>query len=263
MQSPRLTIGVITPSRERSGKAKTQMASFTSRAEDPRRIQFLYYIDEDDKQIDDYRKLTNKSNATLLVGKPNKVSEGFNRLAIEAQSNGCDIILMGNDDAHCTTAQWDTKLEQVFLKAGKNRPMCVLLGGNSREVFAFPAVSDEWITRVEHYSPGFFKFFFHDKWIFDISTRAGCVEYAKDIKIEHMHMSRTRYMFSRDKTHYRNNGRKVHRIIMRIFGIQTGDCGKMREDSRIFESTIDLRVAAAKRLTGQEEHLRTPQVEST
>jgi len=248
MQNSKLTIGVITPSRERCEKARAQMESFASRAEDSSRVQFLYYVDEDDKQIEDYRELTASRNATLLVGEPNRVSEGFNRLAIQAQENGCDIVLMGNDDAQCRTAKWDTKLEQTFIRLGRDKPMCVLLGGNSREDFAFPAVSNEWITRVEHYSPGFFNFFFHDKWIFDISTRAGCIEYAREIKIDHMHLSKPRHMLSRDRTHYRNNGRSIHRIIMRLFGLKTGDCGKMREDTKIFEKTSDLRIAAAERL---------------
>ena len=243
-----LTIGIVTPSRERVEKAEAQMKSFLSRAEHADRIRFFYYVDEDDRQIKRYRKLACETNTILLIGEPNRVSEGFNRLGVRAQEVGCDIIVMGNDDAQCKTVNWDSKLEQVFIKDGKEQPRCVLLGGNSTEAFAFPAVSKEWIARVGHYSPGFFRFFFHDKWIYDISNRAGCVEYAREIIIEHLHSTRLVGLFSKDRTHYRNNGRSIHRAFRRMLGLKTGDCGKMHEDADMFARTTELRVEAAERL---------------
>ena len=261
-EDSKLIIGIVTPSRQRSQKAEAQMESFLSRAEHPERVRFFYYIDEDDQQLEDYRIIARKDNTTLLVGKPNDVSEGFNKLGLQAQEIGCDIIVMGNDDAQCKTLDWDSKLQQIFLKNGKGLPKCVLLGGNSKEAFAFPAVSKEWISRVGHYSPGFFRFFFHDKWIYDISVRAGCIEYAKEITIDHLHLTSLRNIFSKDSTHYRNNGRTIHRAMKRLLGLQTGDCGKMHEDTVMFERTTELRVAAAQRLINPEALQNTHQYES-
>jgi len=258
MVKRKLLIGIVTPSRERIDKAKKQLASFMSNAEDKDLVKFYYYIDEDDRKCMEYKDFAESEGALLLIGRPGSVSEGFNKLAFQAMADGCDIILMGNDDAHCGTRRWDTILENIFLKMGQS-PLCVLLGGNSREKFAFPAVSKQWIASVGHYSPGIFKFFFHDTWIYEISKMAGCIEHADELKINHMHAAKQINALKRDATHYKNNGRTFHRLLNRFFGIKIGNWGNMSEDADTFNRTYTLRVEAAQRIINRRDLQNTHQ----
>ena len=246
--SMNLQIAIVTPSRERSALFEVQLKSFLQAAADISRIRLYCYLDSDDPHAHLYERLSTLYSVNIIKGAPGNFSLGINQLAMRAVDDGCDVIVFGNDDALCSTSEWDIKIDQHFSGSRRLMAECLLLGTNASERFAFPAVTRGWIKAVGHLSPGVFHFYYHDTWIFDISERAGCTRFADDIHIDHRHASRMLSGYVKDSTHYRNSGRLIQRLLRRISCKRLGVPSKMELDAEIYDSLKADRILASLRI---------------
>lgn len=136
-------ISVLCPTR---GRFDSMLASFQSLASTGRDFELLLYVDDDDPQLDRYRRL-----APTIIG-PRHGYPGLHHYvnALADQARG-DWLLLWNDDATMTTKAWDDMIhaqEPAVLSPGTNH------GGDPTSVkrCIFPVVPTAWVRHVGHFS---------------------------------------------------------------------------------------------------------------
>jgi len=187
-------ISLITPTRERVEKCVRYLSSVVSTAKKPHRIEALFYVDDDDPQVDEYKQCllevgSSLARVEIVVCPFSGVSHSWNELA--KTSHG-DAICMGNDDLvylnHDGHPAWDDRLESEARnwkdKHGHDI-WCMWFAdgiGNSANWPTFPMISREYYRTVGYFAPEpklwgadrNFGFFFNDTWVGDVSKKAGC-----------------------------------------------------------------------------------------
>jgi hypothetical protein len=218
-------ISVLCPSRERANRAYNYARSVLRTATHPSRIEIMFYIDDDDPQIEDYKRLLPKH---LIIGPPISVSNSWNILASDCKG---DILLMGNDDLIHKTEGWDVVLEENA-DTYEDEIYCIFFddGINSGKHCAFPAVSRKWFNTVGYFTPGIFEFMYNDTFIFDIGKRIERVKYIPEVLVEHNHWTRTKE---------KDNTTKRHR---------DNDPGRIPRDKKRYENSERMRQEAALKL---------------
>ena len=202
------TISILCPTRERANRAFNYSRSIFLKATNPERVQLLFYVDSDDPQVEDYRRLFPASKLVrLYVGEPMSVSKSWNVLAGNCAG---DILMMGNDDLLHITEGWDTELEKVSNQYPDDI-YCAFFddGINSGKHCAFPAISRKWYQTVGKFSPGIFEFLYNDTWVFDVARMLDRVHYIPDVLVKHNHWTVLKEKDATTKRHRDDNpGRK-------------------------------------------------------
>ena len=101
-------LSILCPTRERAARLDELLRSVDRTAHAAHRVEVLCYVDSDDPEIDNYRRLSDQADARwprlgrmrLHVGPPVGVAGAWNALAGMA---GGDCRLMGNDDQSTST----------------------------------------------------------------------------------------------------------------------------------------------------------------
>jgi len=222
---------ILCPTRGRAERARRYAKSVFETAEHPERVELLFYVDVDDKQIEDYRLWIKESqfDIHLTVGEPISISKSWNLIAQKSTGN---ILMMGNDDLVHETAYWDSRLDQEIEKF-PDEIYCMWVNDKHKgeKLCTFPIVSRKWYEVVGCFAPGIFEFFYNDTWVQDLGKRIGRLHYVADVIIEHCHFS---YGYTKDETSWRN---------------RAGDAaGRSTRDSKVFKDNEDEREKIAERL---------------
>ncbi len=184
-----MKISILTPTRERSEKAKRFADSVLSTAAVPDDIELYFYVDDDDPQLKSYASwsLECPGNIHFHVGPAISVSKSWNSIAALCKG---DILLMGNDDLIYRTTNWDKILQQTVLKYTDQIYVAWFNDGiNGEDHCAFPAVSRKWYEWLGYFTPGIFEFIANDTWIFEIGKLLGRTIYIPEVYAEHRHFS--------------------------------------------------------------------------
>jgi hypothetical protein len=180
------TIAVLVPSRKRYLKLKRMVNSLLTTARS--NIKIYCYLDDDDDEIENYRKL---KNIDFTIGERISISKSWNIIAKKAYDEGADILIMGNDDVIYRTLSWDTILLN-HIQEYPHKYYCMWFsdGIKNERHCTFPIVSKEWFKLLDYtFTPGIFNHQFNDTWIFDIAKRAGVCHYIQEVFTQHVHPS--------------------------------------------------------------------------
>jgi hypothetical protein len=197
-------ISLLCPSRERVRKLSHECyPSILETAHNPENIELLVYIDEDDKQRQEYVEWSSSVpgpvHVEIIVGPTISVSRSWNTLAKESLG---DVLYMWNDDLICQTPGWDEKVREIH-DTSLDKIYCGYFndGINHGVHCAFPFVSRKWYETIGWFSPGVYQFGYNDTEIFDIARRINRTIYIPEFLIAHNHWTVTKEKDATTKRH--------------------------------------------------------------
>ncbi|WP_146097910.1 MULTISPECIES: hypothetical protein [Xanthomonas] len=227
---------MLCPTRSRVKRVQLFVRSVHRTCADPSQVELLFYVDDDDPQLDQYRIAVEKMRAAysafraleLIVGPPISVSRSWNVLADKCSGN---LLMMANDDQMYIDYGWDFHLDKCY-------------GEREDEVFAlffedgqyppdggdFPIVSRRWYETLGYFTPGIFEFWYNEAWIFDVANRLQRIIRISGVLVDHLHYSEYKSVLDDTYKRHRLNYERVNR------------------DSELYNRTADDRQAAADKL---------------
>jgi glycosyl transferase/beta-hydroxylase protein BlmF len=228
----RMQVALLCPTRGRAAHARRAMQTARDAAAAPENVHVYFYVDRDDPSLPAYEvALPPVAGARgLTIGAPVGVSKAWNVLAERAVADGCELLLVTNDDNVFETPGWDDVLvshaacfpDRIFVAWFDD-------GINGAKHCAFPCVSRRWYRTLGYLTPDVgFKFFRNDTWIFEIGMRVRRLCYIPDVLVTHRHHS---VGGLDDETTRRNR-----------------NAGQAEHDAGVWARTGALRAAAAVRL---------------
>lgn len=234
--SPAQIKSMLCPTRSRVKRVQLFVKSVHRTCADPATVEILFYVDDDDPQLDQYLVAVEKMKENyrdfkaleLVVGPPISVSKSWNVLA---EKCGGNLLMMANDDQMYVDYGWDYHLDQryrestddvfaMFFEDGQYPPD----GGD------FPIVSRKWYETLGYFTPGIFEFWYNEAWIFDVANRLQRIVRIPGILVDHLHYSE--YKSVLDDTY------KRHRL----------NFERANRDSELYNRTSADREAAADKL---------------
>ncbi|NQV54327.1 MAG: hypothetical protein HQ503_00585 [Rhodospirillales bacterium] len=186
------TYSAICPTRGRPDRMRQYVESALETATEPDRMQFLYYVDNDDPALKQYETefaaiAGNCKAGTIdgLIGPPIGVPAAANKLAAMAPGN---ILVTANDDQVHIDVGWDTRLDTEIAKY-TDGIYCMWFndGWEAGNFCTFPVVSKRWFEILGYLNFPFFEHFFCDAWIWMLAKSVDRAIYIPEILIEHRH----------------------------------------------------------------------------
>ena len=204
-------ISLLCPTRARHADAKRLADSVFRTAEHKKRVELLFYVDNDDPQLKQYQEFgaKNEPRVHLTVGEPISVSKSYNIIAERCTG---DILIITNDDVIYHTDSWDVLLEKEVDKYPDGVFLMWFNDGTEQRSRhpAFPMVSRRWYETLGYLTPGVFEFWYNDTWLMDIGRKLGRMHYIDHVFAEHRHVKMGKAQ--RDETHRRNfSDGRIHR----------------------------------------------------
>ena len=181
-------IGFLTPSRDRPDDLYAYITSVQQHAQYPDNAFFYCYIDSDDPQLKKYKSVfKNHHNVILHVGFPYSISKSWNIIARMAYNDGCDILIMGNDDLRYLSP-WDEALLHITRQITDNIYCCWFDDNiHGKNQCTFPIISRHWFKILGYFTPEIFLFGYNDTWIEDMAKRIKRDIYINHVKTSHDH----------------------------------------------------------------------------
>ncbi len=200
-------ISLLLPTRERAKKFERLLNSLIETCQDKNRIEILLLIDEDDKDIFEYKKIIKKRifeslKFSLIIKNLNTHAIRNNYLA--NLSNG-DIIFPINDDMIFISDKWDDQIDNEFSKINMQNPFCVWIKSNIKYRYLhcdYPIVNKSWYKKLGYIGSENFNFWYLDTWICDLSIRSGLYLTTPNIIVNQLSANRMKEEV--DETHLRN-----------------------------------------------------------
>ena len=200
-------ISLLCPTRERTVKFARFLKSFTNTCNSYSNVEILILLDEDDNQIDSYKKIINeeisrKINIKLFVKDLKTHAQRNNFLA--SKSTG-EILFPINDDMIFVSKNWDLLINQEFSKMPKNKPYCLWIDSGKKYRYLhcdFPIVNRNWYKVLGYVGSEFFNFWYLDTWICDLSFRSK--KFLVSSKIQVSQISANTHKNEVDNTHLKN-----------------------------------------------------------
>lgn len=178
-------ISILTPTRERVDICERMIQSVLDTVNHPERMELLFYVDDDDPQLQQYRIMFETQRAFIDVrhfeDEPMSVSKSWNVIAEECTG---DILKMGNDDIIYKTRGWDDILDEEVLNYPDDIYVMWFRDGTGPHC-TFPIVSRKWYETLGYFTPGIFKFIANDTWIQRIGKTVGRLHPIKNVLNEH------------------------------------------------------------------------------
>ena len=169
-------ISLLLPSRERSQKFRRMLNSLKSKCSNINRIEILLLLDEDDKEIVNYKNLIDNEfkdlNIKLII--KNLKTHAIRNNYLASISNG-DILFPANDDMIFISSNWDHYIDSEFSKIDKNIPFCLWINSGKKYNYLhcdFPILNKAWYKSLGYIGSEFFNFWYLDTWICDLSFKS-------------------------------------------------------------------------------------------
>ena len=211
------TYSLLCPTRSRATRAVDFAESAIRTAKHPERLELLFYLDDNDPELQSYYKgmdalkgrLVEAGNIQITEGPEVGVPRATNVLANKSKS---EIIMYTSDDQVYIDHGWDSRLDKEVAKY-PDRIFCIWFndGWESEKFCTFPIVSRQWIETLGYFLFPFFEHFFTDTWIWMLAKSVDRAIYIPDVLIEHRHWKIGKS--EKDETYERNatfNGDSRH-----------------------------------------------------
>ncbi len=200
-------ISLLLPTRERSKKFERLLISLVKTCNNLSRIEILLLLDQDDKEILQYKSIMNKDSFrslkfTLITKDFKTHAKRNNHLANLSKG---DIIFPIGDDMIFVTEKWDSVIDSEFSKIDMLNPFCLWIKSNIKYRYLhcdYPIVNKSWYKRLGYVGSEYFNFWYFDTWICDLSMRSG--QYIATPKIKVDQLSANRFKNEVDETYLRN-----------------------------------------------------------
>ena len=169
-------ISLLLPSRERSKKFKRMLNSLQSKCLNIDRVEILLLLDEDDKEIVNYKNLikNNFKNLNIKLVIKNLKTHALRNNYLASISNG-DILFPANDDMIFISNDWDHNIDTEFSKIDMNKPYCLWINSGKKYNYLhcdFPILNRAWYKSLGYIGSEFFNFWYLDTWICDLSFKS-------------------------------------------------------------------------------------------
>lgn len=231
-----MNISILCPTRKRKKNIENLITSAIKTAFDPKNIEFIFYIDEDDlESIDFLQNQAEDKNIIYLVGPRIILSEMWNRCSERASSK---IMMHCGDDILFKSNNWDFKILQEF---NKYDDKIVFIHGNDcchgANLGTHGFLHRNWINAVGYFVPPYFSCDFNDTWLTEVSDMIKRHIYLPEVITEHMHPSLNKAEL--DSTHQeriaRGNKDNVHEIYNSLIDKRKEDAKKLRNFIETFQ----------------------------
>ena len=199
-------ISLLLPTRERSKKFLRLLNSINETCLNKHKIEILLLLDEDDKELNEYKKISLNEKYNILNIKTfiKNLSTHAERNNFLANNSIGDIIFPINDDIVFKTKNWDIQIDKEFSKIN-NTPYSLWINCGQKYNYLhcdFPLINREWFKKLGYVGSEFFKFWYLDTWICDLSFRSK--KFLITNKIEVFQYSAHTIKNEVDNTHLKN-----------------------------------------------------------
>ena len=183
-------ISLLLPSRERSNKFKRMLNSLQSKCLNIDRVEILLLLDEDDKQIVNYKSLieNNFKNLNIKLVIKNLKTHALRNNYLASLSSG-DILFPANDDMIFISNDWDHNIDKEFSKIDMNKPYCLWINSGKKYNYLhcdFPILNRAWYKSLGYIGSEFFNFWYLDTWICDLSFKSKKFLVSNKITVEQL-----------------------------------------------------------------------------
>jgi UDPglucose 6-dehydrogenase len=204
------TISFLVPSRERAEALKFSLDSLGLKRN---KIEALVWVDEDDPQLKEYKKLFGKNNYVRLFIKPRvgylNSHLMINFLASRARGNW---LVLWNDDAYMENVKWyDTFKKEAKLASPLEEPVVYNIWGQGKAQNLFPVISRKYFEIVGHFSESTIC----DTWVKHVACRTNIQRTIFGIKPHHR-------KFGHDDGGLGDLIDKTHKAVQHL-AVETGD----------------------------------------
>ena len=125
-------ISLLLPTRERSKKFERLLISLIDTCQDKSRIEILLLLDENDKEILEYKNIIGKSifrSLKFFLISKNLKTHAMRNNYLANLCNG-EIIFPINDDMIFVSDKWDDQIDNEFSKINMQNPFCIWIKSN-------------------------------------------------------------------------------------------------------------------------------------
>jgi hypothetical protein len=175
-------ISVLVPTRHRPVNVKKVISSALETADQPNKIEFLFYVDDDDSTFP--KSVINKQ-VKVINGPRVWISMMLNILY--ANSNG-EIIMYGGDDMVFRSQSWDTVVRNEFNEVLDK--ICLVYTNDgvkqSQDIARHGFIHRKWFSVLGSAFPSG-RVIPIDLWCTDIAKQLNRIRYIEEIIIEHVH----------------------------------------------------------------------------
>lgn len=195
MLNENATISLLAPTRGRPDQAIRLALSVLQTASQPKRIELLFYVDNNDAEQANYIQAFQQQKlqfdrflrCSLMIGEPIGISKAWNELAARSQG---DLLIMAADDQTYNTAGWDDRL-LIEIQRFSDEIFCAWFndGHWGEKLCTFPIVSRRWCLTLGYFTTGLFECLYDDLWIMDLAQRLDRLHYIPNVLTEHLHWS--------------------------------------------------------------------------
>lgn len=195
MLNANATISLLAPTRGRPDQAIRLALSVLQTASQPKRVELLFYIDNNDAEQANYIQAFQQHQlqfdrflrCSLMIGEAIGISKAWNELAARSQG---DLLVMAADDQTYNTAGWDDRL-LTEVQRFEDEIFCAWFndGHWGAKLCTFPIVSRRWCLTLGYFTTGLFECLYDDLWIMDLAQRLDRLHYIPNVLTEHLHWS--------------------------------------------------------------------------
>ena len=185
-----MNISILTPTRVRPSSIDRLVMSCLKMATDPTKIEFVFYIDNDDnaskEKLEELKVKISPEQIKYLQGPRIVLSEMWNQIQPLATA---DIFMHCGDDIVFQTQGWDDKVLEAF---NKSKDKIIFVHGNDgywNERFGTHGfLHKNWVNVCGYFVPPYFSSDYNDTWLNDVSNILNKRVHV-DIYTEHMHQA--------------------------------------------------------------------------
>lgn len=199
---------LIHPSRGRAQKAYNTFCKWMNNSKNPEKIQYIFSLDSDDKELTRYQKLLpeKKDRYITTVNHNKNLVEAIQKVTDIPKGIEGKILIVVSDDFECPL-NWDESLLKV--SEGKEEFAIRVADGyvpNDAAIMTLPIVSKSLFLKLGYiYYPGYTGMF-ADNDLYEASDKLGAVIKATELLFQHNHW--TTGKAKRDETYNRHNTNK-------------------------------------------------------
>lgn len=179
-------ISILCPTRGRPHQVRELIGTAGLTAARLDRLQFVFYVDGDDKARHEVQDLQRTDPRVLVVTGP--------RIVLSAMWNECyeraqaDVLMQCGDDIRFRTSGWDQRVLRQFA-AWPDR--IVLIHGEDgiqgKRIATHGFIHRRWVQQVGYFVPPRFASDYNDMWLTEVADELGRRVFLPDVLTEHMH----------------------------------------------------------------------------